>query len=369
MCWTAPAYPDNHQRVTRTFVALLLTASLAGCGGCGGESEMKKQSQRLWGKDKLAQEVDAKAKEPIDAHALADRPDLRSRVLTMPFEEVVARLGFIEYAGSARFLLKRNGHTIDVPESTLVRHGLHGSFLVRQTDSDGAVTREIIYNNEVLYGRNGDKGKMRVLGASAGTHRKLREEAWQPLSVFTSYYGPRVGLRKAGGASVKGRSAVEYEILLLDGSPTIKVPGMKGVKKPISLTGKLYVDDTTGVPIKTELKGRLEIPDEKPSEGSTPGVLDLSLSYEIKTVPGEEIKPKEWIPTIKRREVDLDPLAFLEGETRTSTVIGGKKKKDPPARPPEPKEAKEDAAEKKKEAATTPEPKKSKKKKANKKRR
>lgn len=350
-------------------MALLLSVSLTGCGSCGGDSEMKKESQRVWGKDKLAQDVEAKAKEPIDAHALADRPDLRSRVLTMSYEEVVARMGFIEYTGSARFLLKRNGHTIDVPENSLIRHGLHGSFLVRQTDTDGDVTREIIYNNEVLYGRNGNKGKMRVLGAAAGTHRKIREEAWQPLSVFTSYYGPRVGLSKVGGATVNGRGAVEYELLLLDGSPTIKVPGMKGVKKPLSLKGKLYVDEATGVPIKTKLKGRLEIPDEKPTSGSSPGILDLSLSYDIKTIEGKEIKPKEWIPTIKRREVDLDPLAFLEGKTRTSTVIGGGKKKDPPARPPEPKEAEGADSAKKKEAKPAGAKKKTKKKKRKKKKR
>jgi 3-isopropylmalate dehydrogenase len=60
----------------------------------------------------------------------------------MKFEEAVARLGFVEYTGTARFLLKRNGHTIDVPETSIIRHGLHGSFSVKQVDSDNEVTRE-----------------------------------------------------------------------------------------------------------------------------------------------------------------------------------------------------------------------------------
>jgi hypothetical protein len=325
--------------VNRALALLLVAAALSGCGGCSPEKEVNRESQRVWGKDKLEQEFAEKAKETIDAYALEDRPELKSRVLAMRFEEVIARLGFVEYTGSARFLLKRNGHTIDVPESSTLRHGLHGSFSMKQLDADGQVTREVIYNNGILYGQNGAKGKMRVMGMIKSAPEKIRDEAWQPLRVFSSYYGPRFGLRKIGSQTVHGRSAANYELVLLDGSPLIEVPGMKGAKKPISLDGNLWIDDGTGVPIKAKLKGQLEIPPEKPD--GNPGQLDLSLAFDVKTIEGEEIKPKEFIPEIKRREVDLDPLAFLEGETRTSTVIGGVQQPiapppPPPAAPPPP---------------------------------
>jgi hypothetical protein len=112
---------------------------------------------------------------------------------------------------------------------------------------------------------------------------------------------------------------------------------MKGAKKPISLKGNLYIDDGTGVPVKANLKGNLEIPPEKEGAGEKPGNLDLTLAFDVKPVEGVEIKPKEFVPEIKRREVDLDPLAFLEGETRTSTVIGGQQQPiAPPPAPPVP---------------------------------
>jgi hypothetical protein len=318
-------------------IRLILAAVLLAGLGCSSKKEINREEQRLWGKDKLEQEFAEKAKESIDAYSLDERPDLKSRVLNMRFEEVIARMGFVEYTGSARFLLKRNGHTIDVPENSVIRQGLHGSFFVRQLDQDGEIAREVIYNNGILYGQNGPKGKMRVMGIIKDAHMRVRDEAWQPLRVFSSYFGPRFGLRKIGAATVGGRSAANYELMLLEGSPLIEVPGMKGAKKPISLKGNLYVDDGTGVPVKANLKGRLEIPPEKPDSGEKPGELDLTLTFDLKPIEGAEIKPKEFIPEIKRREVDLEPLAFLEGETRTSTVIGGQQRPlTPPPPPPAP---------------------------------
>jgi len=334
--------------VFRHQLALLLVF-LAGCGGCSSKKEVNREEQRVWGKDKLDQESAEKAKESIDAYALEERAELRQRVLGMRWEEVVARLGFAEYHGQARFLLKRNGHTIDVPESTILRHGLHGSFMVRQVDQDGEISREVIYNNGVLYAQNGPKAKMRVMGMLQDAHIKVRDEAWQPLRVFSSYFGPRFGMRKTGASTVNGRNAANYELALIDGPALIEVPGMKGQKKPISLKGKIAIDDGTGVPVKCDLKGQLEILGEKPDE--KPGELDLTLIFDLKPVEGVEIKPKEFIPEIKRREVDLEPLAFLEGETRTSTVIGGTQQPAAPKPPPPPPPAVKPA-----EKAATPPP-------------
>lgn len=296
----------------------LLVGSTA-CGGCEGERPMAKEGRRLWGKERLDSEIETKAKESLDAYLLAERPDLKNRVLAMSWPEAVARLGHIEYTGVARFHLSRNGNELKVVEDSLVEHGLHGSFRVLQKDEDGVLSREVVYNNGVVYVRNGP-GKMHVQGMSDGRHYDHPEEAWQPLRVFTSYYGPRAGLRKTGAGQVAGRGAAKYDLVLLDGSPLISVPGMKGSKKPVSLEGQLFVDEATGVPLKGSMKGLLEIPGE-----GEPGKLRLELSFQVKTIPAEEKKPVDFVPTIERRPVDLDPLSFLEGGARTSTVIGGKR--------------------------------------------
>lgn len=316
-CFGIPA-----RRRPRATVAGALLLTLSACGGCEGEDGMAKERQRLWGREKIAAEIETKAKEKLDAHALDERPDVRARVLGMRFAEVVARLGFLTYAGTARFSLERNGQRLPVFEDTVIEHGLHGSYRVLQKDEDEAVMRETVYVNGVYYVRNGP-GKLRVAGSKADQASVTTEQAFEPLRSFTSYYGPRLGLAEAGTKTIGGRTAVAYDLLLLEGSELVEAPGMKGKKKPISLKGKVYVDEATAAPLGAKLTGRLGIP---PPEGKDDwGSLELSLDFTIQTNEGKEVKPGEYIPTIKRRPVDLNPLAFLDGGTRTSTVIGGKK--------------------------------------------
>lgn len=308
----------------RVLIAAVTTAaSLSACGGCNDRDDMDREGRRLWGREQLAAEVDEKAKEPIDAYLVGERPDLKNRVLQMRYEEAVARLGFIQYTGEARFDLARNKNHIDLVEKTLIEHGLHGSFRILQKDKSDTVTRELVYNGGVMYARNGP-GKMRVQGMVQTRHLELLDEVWQPLRVYTSYFGPRVGLEKKGSATIHGRGAAKYAFVLLEGSEFVEVPGMRGKKRPLSLSGTLFVDEKTGVPLKASLRGQLEIPPPKADQKA--GTLKLSLEFDIKPIEGAEIKPKDFVPTIKHRPSDLDPLAFLDGGTRTSTVIGGKKK-------------------------------------------
>lgn len=311
------------------FVVLSLAAGLASCGGCDSGTEMSKEGVRIWGREKIAAEVMERAQTPIDAYLVGEQPNLTQRVLSMRYEEAVARLGFIRYEGTARFTLARNANQLDLVEKTTIEHGLHGSFRVLQKDKDDAISREVIYNGGVMYARNGP-GAMRVQGLVETRHLELLDEAWQPLRVYTSYFGPRVGLRKEGAGSVEGRGAAKYAFELREGSEFVEVPGMKGKKKPLSLSGTLFVDEKTGAPLKASLRGKLEIPPAKADQKA--GTLSLSLDFTIATIEGQEIKPKEFIPTIAHRPVDLDPLAFLDGGTRTSTVIGGSgASKAPPA--------------------------------------
>jgi hypothetical protein len=309
---------------------IFLFLSIGVLGACSNDKPgIDREAKRLWGRDRLAEEVEKKAKETIDPYVLAENEDLRKRVLTMTFEEVVARIGFIEYKGVAKFDLASGGNSLSIVEDTAIQHGLHGSFRVLQKDGDGEITREIIYDNAVLFVRNGG-GEMRVQGIIKDQHLTVRDEAWQPLRVYTNYYGPRLALKKVGAATAEGRSAARYKFALQPGADLVEVPG-QGAKRPIDLSGDLYVDEQTGVPLKVSLRGTLEVPSKK---GDKAGRLELALDFGIHQIEGVEIKPKSFVPTIRRHPVDLEPLAFLDGGVRTSTVIGGKKPKmlrPPPA--------------------------------------
>ncbi len=310
-------------RYTAIITLVLLGASFTS-GGCTKSDGLAKLGQRTWGREKLDEEVKARAMEPIDAYQLDANPAIRQRILTMSFQELVARFGFLRLESTASFDLSRNGLRIPVFEKTVVEHGLDGTFRVVQQDKDEHVTREFIYNNGVLYIRNGNTGKMRVQGTIGDSHLKLREEAWAPLKAFTGYFGPRLGLRQVGGAKVGRRRAVRYRFGLLDGPELVAVPGIKGHKAPVALSGNLYVDEKTGIPLKVKLRGELRVPvatDAQPD--AEPGILKVFYTAVISPAEGKELKPESYVPTIAHRKVELDPLRFLEEDTRTSTVIGG----------------------------------------------
>ena len=308
----------------RMMSALLLSAMLLHCGGCERSSGLTDEGLRIWGRHKVDEDVKARAQQPIDAYKVDVDADARQRMLTMAFDEVVARYGFLRLESVARFELSRNGHRIPVHEHTVIEHGLHGSFRVEQKDKDEDVTREIIFNNGVMYLRNGPTGKMRVQGVMQGEHRKLREQAWSPLRAFTSYYGERLGLVQVGAARVAGRTTARYRFTLMKGPELIGAPGMKGQRAPVALSGDLFVDERTGVPTKVKLRGELRIP-SAPDSDVEPGNLKIFLDLVIAPAKGKEIKPESFVPTIAHRPVDLDPLKFLDSDTRTSTVIGGRR--------------------------------------------
>lgn len=315
--------------------AKLLIAIALLAPACTSKSKEANQEAkaRIWGRDEPPPEVEAKAAEQLDPTVLDADPAVRDRVLQMRFDEVVARLGIVEYHGLAKIEVERGKQRLVVIEDSIIRQGLHGSFQVIQRDEKGAELRQGIWNNGVFYLSNAG-GKMRVEGMTKDRHLILRDEAWQPLRVFSGYFGPRFGLRKAGTGQVAGRSAIKYELVLLDGPEKIESTSGDAAKKPRSLDGTLLIDTERGVPLKGELNGTLEVPPLEGAEGSEAGRITVSLQFELKTIEGEEIKPKSFIPTIERHPVDLAPLAFLDGGIRTSTVIGGPKKTRPKNPPP-----------------------------------
>ncbi|MCK6551348.1 hypothetical protein L6R52_36270 [Myxococcota bacterium] len=318
-------------RALRT-LGLAVAVGIAGAG-CSSKKADPAET-KLWGRDLRSEETAARAKEPLDPQLLDVDDKIRARVLAMDFEEVVARAGFVEHKGVGKFELTTAGRTLAVVEDTTITHGLHGSFRVLQKDGDGEITRETVYNNGIFYARNG-AGEMRVQGILKDQHLVVRDEAWQPLRVYTSYFGPRLGLVKVGASSVDGRSAAQYRFTLVPGPDLVTVAGIEGAKKPLSLKGDLWVDESTSVPIRAKLEGVLEIPSAK-ADGPS-GKLELALDFTLKSVEGVEIKPESFVPTIKHHPADLDPLGFLDGGTRTSTVIGGKRPKT--TKPPESLEA------------------------------
>ncbi len=296
---------------------------LAGCGGCDGSSEagLQARTSRVWGLAKQQEAERQRAEEPIDASSLdVDRAAL-DRVRGLTFPEVVARLGFVRYQGKARFSLARNDHELEVVEDTTIEHGLDGGWRVVQRDGKGVLLREKLHHHGLFYVRNGP-GQLRAQGVADAPGEATLDEAFEPLSTFTAWYGERLAVRRAGSGTRGGQRTIEYQWRLGPGPDRLDDPNRpgKGVR-PVALSGKISVDEGTGVPLMATLRGKLEI--EPPPGGSEWGSLELALDMTIEPIEGRPILPSEAVPELSHRSMDDDPLGFLRGGTRTATIIGG----------------------------------------------
>jgi hypothetical protein len=300
-------------------LALLLSA-------CPKKKEEAQAAKlRVFGKEPPTPELEKKAAEAIDARALASDPALARRAWSMPWEEVVARLGVVEYRGAAKIDVARGRPQFAITEDSRITQGLAGSFHLIQKDSEGRELREAFYNNGVFFFSNGG-GDMRVEGMVKDRPLELRNELWAPLATFLRYYGPRVGLAPAGEVSVGGRSGVKYALVLVEGPEVVDDATGDAPKAPRSLKGHVVFDSERGAPIEAVFTGLLEAP----SKGE-PGRIELSLNMRVTPVAAPaDLRPAKYVPGIERHPLEPAPLAFLDGGTRTSTVIGGKKRAPEP---------------------------------------
>jgi hypothetical protein len=298
-------------------VAVSLAALLCSCKNEANQAA----KARIWGNEKPPTEVERLASQTLAVDRLDSDAEARARVLGMRFDEVRARLGFVHVDGKATLEIGAAPRSLKVTEKTTIDTGTNGDFRMVQEDGKDEPMREVVYHHGVFYVRNG-RGQMRVQGVVEHQHTRSLEEGWQPLSTFAAYFGPRLGLKPAGDQEVSGRACVAYDFVLLDGPDLIKNNDVDAPKRPKSVSGRILVDRETGVPMQARLRGSLEAPAKK--EGREPGQISVAVDFTLKRIEGKEIKPKDYVPTIKHRPTDTDPLAFMQGDVRTSTVIGGK---------------------------------------------
>jgi len=311
----------------------LYIAAFLLCGCPAKKDDAQAAKQRIFGKDAPEPALEKRAKEPLDARGLASDATLARRAIGMSWEEVVARLGVVEYRGVAKIDVSRGRPGFSVTEQGVITQGLAGSFHVAQRDNDDQPLREAYYNNGIFFFSSGG-GQMRVEGLIRDRPRAMREEVWSPLSTFTQYYGARLGLAPGGEVTVGGRAGVKYQLVLVTGPETIEGTDGDAPKSPKVLKGFIVFDAEKGAPIKAEITGELDVPGgEGGKAAAEPGKIALTLQMEVKQVEALDLKPKAFIPGIERHPLEPDPLAFLDGGTRSSTVIGGKKKVAAPVEP------------------------------------
>jgi hypothetical protein len=292
---------------------------VAGLFGSACTSERTAPPDRVWGPDLEAARIEARAQEAIPFDVLASAQD-RDRILAMSFAEAEARMGPLHVRSQASFHVVRNGHDLRVVESADIWSGPDGSVRVVQKDEDDVVAREGIRLGRQWYVRNGP-GALRRADFVQRTELRLEEDAFATLGTLSRMLGPALRLARGPSRATDGRTLVAYEASL---GKLRQVEWDGRVLRPAAVRGAVLIDETTRVPVRVNLAIRFTI-DQPPGSPADleDGRLQVQLERRLRPHDPQPFDVDEAVPPLVNPEVDLDPLAFLEGSTKTSTVIGG----------------------------------------------
>lgn len=244
---------------------------------------------------------------PYEGTGLDQDPVLRDQVLSQSFSDIVERVGPVAYEGRTRFRIERNGHEIERDERTQIDSRAGGDLRVRQWDAEDQLLREAVRVRDRWYVRHG-QGALRRADYAQNQRLSVANDAFSALAGFCETLGPALGLRDVGRAA--------------DGRVYRAVPAGEPPPDPalelVSVEGRVVIEERTGVPRRADLQALLE------TDGvERPGEFELEVHFELRPAEARPFDVSDAVDPIMDRSSRHDPLAFLQGETRTSTVIGG----------------------------------------------
>jgi hypothetical protein len=294
----------------------------------------------------------AKATEVIDVDALTTREKM-DRVVHMDGSEIAARLGSFVYTSSGELSFGREGDStpaLKSAEQTKVIQSDNGDFSIDVVTGDGS-EQKLAYVNEVFFLKN-NNGRWRVSRDPSGERNVYRTDAMGVWASFYDLVAHALVIERTGAARHAGRGVVGYRLKLPDQSaqareegktvtdaapPTTRVPGVDGGPettvetaenedarreriakrvamwtkraKPAGGSGRILVDEATGVPLLVEFDGSLVVGD-----GKDPARLTVKLKSSVDDVgKAQSLKaPQDAIDEIVRRKMPAHPRSVFE---------------------------------------------------------
>ena len=261
----------------------------------------------------------------LHVDALSRDAAVRQRILYMPFGEAAARLGSLKFDGKSTFAFSRNG--IDYEEAdtyTLAQDSRGDSHVLLESPLNGL---EMYLFGEVVLVRY-DKGLLRQKTRQDGDPDPLFDAGFlglaQALEVFR-----RAQFDAPTPEHVDGRAATRFRIVLgpadqdagrtAKPTKTVRRPyepqypmnapeRWREQARPLDLHGTMDVDNDTGVILRSELEGRVEVADRDVHPTELTLRYSASLSEIGHVAP---LKQPKSIAEYRRVPRNHDPLDFF----------------------------------------------------------
>ena len=274
---------------------------------------------------------------PVRIAFFSQDAEVQRRVLGMRFDEAVARLGALSLRAESDFVFSRGGSSYAQRDRYQATQDQDGSIAVALITPHAEVAFYI--KDNTAYVRQ-DKGKLRRRAAQDVNPSVWTETAWSTLRQTLGLFGDRLVFAAPRAERVGQREANRYDITLRpadvpampntaapivaagDPLPVAPLPRWRALAVPLDVSGVLWLDAATGVPLRTTLDGRLEIPDRpiRPTQLTLHYVAEVSTVGDMppiaipKSVPEPERRQRETYPFLRQFQPQEEPVSATATE-------------------------------------------------------
>lgn len=267
---------------------LFLLALLFACTS----AEDRAAKQRIFSPEDPPKVLQA-AQEALQPESLGERPAMAERILSISAREAAFRIGPHRQEVKTHFRWKREERTVSLKEERMVEVDPGGDFHVL-VENDQLQGMEWIRLEGTSYARS-RYAQFRERRRDRGSSEHVLEEAYRTLPSFLRLVRGAAKFTSSGIEKLEGREAYRYQVGLgtprerEDRSlPPVVFPEggpdedtrlrLRALEKgePTAISGTLWVDRGSGVPLKAELDATLQVPDPE-------GMAELSFSIRLTT--------------------------------------------------------------------------------------
>jgi hypothetical protein len=259
---------------------------------------------------------------PLRVEAFEQDPNVRRHIIGMPYGEAALRLGTLKFEADSSFVFSRGGQELEQADTYRIQQDGNGNLHAVNSTPTGDL--EVLVLGEAVYVRN-NRGQLRQKSRrdidvdevpATGFASLVETLDLFPGATFIDPRSESVGGRPATRYRVKLTGAASKEAALPRPGPSplpLRAPSAwRETAKPLDLTGTLAVDAATGVVLRAELAGRLEVQD-RPVRPTQLTIRYRSLVSDVGRVPAFKV-PARTVAEYRRATHPRDPLAFFRDQ-------------------------------------------------------
>lgn len=328
----------------RFLAVVVVTASIGLPWACTCQRAENIEAKERLTKPQTQKDISQAADEKLDVDSLTDAAKMK-RVVHMDGAEVAVRLGSYTWKSEGFLSFGRGDEGVRSQEKTTMQQASNGDFAISTVTGDGSEMK-LAYVNDVFFLKNGN-GKWRVSRDPAGERNTYRTDAFAVWASFYDLVDHALIVERTGASSQNGRNVITYSLKIPDQSDQAKAGGQtvtdgppapievpdagfqrapedEDVKrkrvaervsmwakraKPAGGSGRLVVDEASGVIVLVDFEGRLMVGD-----GKEPAELKVKMHQEINGIGKDPVvkAPEDAIDEIVRKKMVVEPRTILE---------------------------------------------------------